>query len=210
MAESASDEENAWRAVRSKLSSELAKVVDEHLPSTIQAVRAELALNLTPLSAQLPGAFSLGVDSRISEPTATFALKSDDGESRLAQYVLNSAEIRTLGQAWFYLRYLNSGRFDFAFLVLDDPAQEMDQPTYRELCRFWETFTRLHRHLGVPLQLVILLHLDERALDAARATNGTIHFLRWNQCKSELLKSTRLFGESIGAPTPEVLLSGAD
>lgn len=207
MAESASDEENAWRAVRSKLSSELAKVVDEHLPLTIQAVWAEIALNLTPLSAQLPGAFSLGVDSKKSEPEATFALKSSHGESRLAQYVLNSAEIRTLGQAWFYLRYLLKGRFDFSFLVLDDPAQEMDQPTYRELCRFWETFMRLHRRMEVPLQLVILLHLDERALDAARATNATIHFLRWNRGKSELLKSVRLFGESIVAPTPEVVLS---
>ncbi len=54
MAESASDEENAWRAVQNKLNSELAKVVDEHLPATIQAVWAELALNMTPLSAQLP------------------------------------------------------------------------------------------------------------------------------------------------------------
>ena len=210
MAESASDEENAWRAVRSKLSSELAKVVDEHLPTTIQAVWAEIALNLTPLSAQLPGAFSLGVDSKKSEPEATFALKSADGEPRLAQYVLNSAEIRTLGLAWFYLRYLQKGRFDFSFLVLDDPAQEMDQPTFRELCRFWETFTRLHRRLEVPLQLVILLHMDERALDAARATNATLHFLKWNQGKSELLKSTRLFGESIGAPTPEVVLAVED
>jgi hypothetical protein len=205
--ELASEDENAWREVRATLLQQLSTVVDEHLPKTLQALWKEIALNLTPIRVQLPAPFSLDVDARGNQPIATFVIKPESSHARLADYILNSAEVRTLGLSWFFVRYLLRGRFRHSFIVLDDPAQEMDQPTYRELCRFWETLLRMHHRREIPLHLLILLHQDERALDAARATNATIHFLGWNNGKTSLLRRTRMFGTSIVAPTPVPPLS---
>lgn len=125
----------------------------------------------------------------------------------LARYILNTAENHTMGLAWFFLRYITFGRFHHACIVMDDPAQEMDQATYRELCRFWETLVRIHKVGNKPLSLLIMLHQEERALDAARATGGELHLLAWgNNQKPESVKKVALLGEGFAPLKPEKVL----
>lgn len=198
----ASSEENAWREIQSTLTGLLSTLVDKHLPKTLQGLWLELSLNLTTARWQLPGEFAFTVDTKRNQPVASVSVDVGENGTRLARYILNEAEVHILGLSWFFVRYLTYGRFNFDFLVMDDPAQEMDQPTYRELCRLWETFMRLHLKNEVLFKLIVLLHQDERALDAARATGGVLHFLKWNAGKTELLRSTRLLGETYIAPLP--------
>ncbi len=118
-------------------------------------------------------------------------------------YILNKAEQNILGLAWFFVRYLVHGRFHYSCLVMDDPAQEMDQTTYRDLCRLWGSLLRLHKVNKIPLILLILLHNDERALDAMRATDGLLHLLGWNSGnQASVLKSMKLLGEEFNSPLP--------
>jgi hypothetical protein len=64
---------------------------------------------------------------------------------------------------------------------MDDPAQEMDQVTYRKFVRFAQCFLRLHRAMKRKTRLVVFLHQEERALDLARATalDGAVTILDW-------------------------------
>lgn len=202
----ASSEENAWREIQTTLTGLLSTLVDKHLPKTLQGLWVELSLNLTTARWQLPGEFAFTVDTKRNQPVANVSVDVGEFGTRLARYILNEAEVHVLGLSWFIVRYLTFGRFNFDFLVMDDPAQEMDQPTYRELCRLWETFLRLHLQNEISFKLIVLLHQDERALDAARATGGILHFLKWNKGKTELLRSTRLLGETYIAPLPEAAL----
>ena len=120
----------------------------------------------------------------------------------LAAHVMNGAEVHNLGLAWFLTRYLTDGRFGLTAMVLDDPAHSMDQPTFRDFCRLIETLLRLHRRHNVDLSLILLLHQDNRAVDAARATNGVLHQLRWNKKTPVRLRQTKLRDESSGSPQP--------
>lgn len=66
-------------------------------------------------------------------------------------------------------------------MLLDDPAQEMDQPSFRELVRLWETLLRIHQRKERPLTMIVALHQEDRALDATRATNGQLYILGWQK-----------------------------
>jgi hypothetical protein len=69
-------------------------------------------------------------------------------------------------------------------MVLDDPAQQMDQTTYRDLCRLLETIARIHRVCGFPLKLLVMFHQEDRALDAARALGATMTILPWTETQT--------------------------
>ncbi len=196
---------DAWKKVTSKLKDRLATVLDEHLPQTLGGLWRELVMNLTPAPWQLLGGLEMQVESRRGKQEARLVLDVEgEGEARLARYVLNKAETLSLGLAWFLVRYISQGRFRHAVLSLDDPALDMDQTTFRDLCRLMESLLRLHRtrSLQRPLSLLIFLHQDERALDAARATGGLLHRLVWNTGQASLAKSIKLFSEEHRHPLP--------
>jgi energy-coupling factor transporter ATP-binding protein EcfA2 len=193
----------AWKKVTSKLKDRLATVLDEHLPQTLGGLWRELVMNLTPARWQILGGLEMQVESRRGKQEARLVLDID-GKPRLARYVLNKAETLSLGLAWFLVRYISQGRFRHAVLALDDPALDMDQTTFRDLCRLMESLLRLHktRSLQRPLSLLIFLHQDERALDAARATGGLLHRLVWNTGQARLEKSMKLFSGEHRHPLP--------
>ena len=70
-------------------------------------------------------------------------------------------------------------------MLLDDPAQEMDQPSFRELIRFVETLLRLQRRTKRSFSMILCFHQEERALDAARGTDGKIYMLGWDQSQQD-------------------------
>lgn len=194
---------DAWKRVTSKLKDRLATVLDEHLPQTLGGLWRELVMNLTPAPWQILGDLDMQVESRRGKQEARLVLDVEGGP-RLARYVLNKAETLSIGLAWFLVRYISLGRFHHAVLALDDPALDMDQTTFRDLCRLMESLLRLHRtrSLQRPLSLLIFLHQDERALDAARATGGLLHRLVWNTGQADLAKSIKLFSEEHRHPLP--------
>ena len=59
----------------------------------------------------------------------------------------------------------------------------MDQVTFRRFVRFLQSFVRAHHRLDkpLPLQLVVLLHQEDRALELARAISkdGEVTMLSW-------------------------------
>lgn len=194
---------DAWKKVTSKLKDRLATVLDEHLPQTLGGLWRELVMNLTPARWQILGGLEMQVESRRGKQEARLVLDVE-GDLRLARYVLNKAETLSLGLAWFLVRYISQGRFRHAVLALDDPALDMDQTTFRDLCRLMESLLRLHKtqSLQRPLSLLIFLHQDERALDAARATGGLLHRLVWNTGQASLAKSIKLLSEEHRHPLP--------
>jgi len=103
----------------------------------------------------------------------------------LARYLFNQAEIHLLGLAWFFMRYFSHGRFRYALIAMDDPAQEMDQTTYRAFTRFMQTLARLHRQHKRPFSILLFLHQEDRALDAARAMNALLNVLGWEKEQTE-------------------------
>lgn len=194
---------DAWKKVTGKLKDRLATVLDEHLPQTMGGLWRELVMNLTPAPWQILGDLDMQVESRRGKQEARLVLDVEGGP-RLARYVLNKAETLSLGLAWFLVRYISQGRFRHAVLALDDPALDMDQTTFRDLCRLMESLLRLHRtqSLQRPLSLLIFLHQDERALDADRATGGLLHRLVWNTGQASFKKSIKLFSEEHRHPLP--------
>lgn len=199
----------AWRSVAKELKSRLARVVERHLPETIAGLWRELVLNLTPAPWQIRGDLALTVESRRGSQEARIRLigNADDEAARLARYILNRAEVRTLGLAWFLVQYLTHGRFKRALLVMDDPALDMDQTTFRDLCRLLESLLRLHRGRDMPLTVLLLLHQDERALDAARATDALLHRLVWNLGDASVARSVKLYNDEHRHPTPASILA---
>ncbi len=196
---------DAWRVVASKLKEQLAHILEQHLPETLSGLWRELVMNLTPAPWQMLGDLDMHVQSRRGKQEARLVLGAED-ESRLARYVLNRAETHALGLAWFLVRYLCHGRFHHAVLALDDPALDMDQTSFRDLCRLFESLVRLHKTRSLPLALLIFLHQDERALNAARATGGLLYRLGWNSGRASLARSIKLFSEEYRHPRPTVLL----
>jgi hypothetical protein len=71
----------------------------------------------------------------------------------------------------------------------------------------YETLLRLHRVHGLPLTLLTLLHHDERALDAARATDGTLRMLPWNRRATDFVDNLRLLSPGYAPPHPDAVLS---
>jgi hypothetical protein len=194
-AEKVFEEPNNWKAIKNKLDEKLGMIVDKHLPSTLGTLWHELAMNLTSAPWLLPGRASFHVKTSRGEQRLSVKLGKDEN-APFARYVLNQAEVHIMGLAWFFARHLTYGRFHNACIVMDDPAQEMDQITYRDLCRFWETIVRLHKVQEQPLTLVIMLHQESRALDAARATGGILNVLGLDEYQQpDTLRRIKLLGE---------------
>ena len=201
-----SEAPEAWSAVKKLLLDAFVSAFLEHLPRTVQALWLELSRNMMPAPWQYPGEARFNVEHRRGQSEVRIVVRGEES-SPLARHILNGAEVLNLALSWFLVRYLTSGRFRYEFLVLDDPAQQMDQPTFRDFCRLLERLLRLHRIYSIPLTLVVLLHQDERALDAARVTNGTLHLLRWNRGTPALMRSTRIRSEMIMPPAAYSILS---
>lgn len=152
------------------------KILMDHLPATLGSVWEELTLTLTSASWLLPDRPSLKLEQRGK------SLSVQVGKTgRYIRYIYNAAERHLLGLAWFFTYYLAKRRFDEAWMLLDDPAQEMDQPSFREFVRLLETLLRLHQKKHRHFTLIIALHQEERALDATRATNGKLYILGWQK-----------------------------
>ncbi len=195
----------AWKNLTVKLKKRLADVVEQHLPDTLSGLWKELVLNLTPAPWQMQGDLDMHVESRRGRQEARLIVAADE-KKRLARYVLNKAETHALGVSWFLVQYLSYGRFRHAILAMDDPALDMDQTTFRDLCRLLESLLRLHKTHSIPLTLMVFLHQDERALNAARATGGMLYRLGWNTGQAGLERSIKMFGDEYRHPQPNFLL----
>ncbi len=192
-----------WGMIRKKYMELAGGIVKNHLPNYLGALWVELALNLTPAAWLLPGMFKFTVETQTRGHKVS--INTEDG--RYARYLFNQAEIHTLGIGWFFARYFTHGRFNHNFIVMDDPAQEMDQATYRDICRLWETIIRLHRTHDIPLSMLIMLHQESRAIDAARETNGQLYVLGWDKKQRDTLenpteKYMKLIGEQFKPVKP--------
>ncbi len=186
-----------WKPVKEKLAAMLADIVNQHLPRTLGALWSELFLNLTPAPWLLPERPSIDVASRRGEQRSTLQVKG-----RLARYILNQSEVHILGLGWFFTRYLTRGRFLHTCLVMDDPAHELDQASFRDLCRLWETLVRLHRVYDRPFQLIVTLNQEARAIVAARTIGGTLSILGWTPDQAEQMQTIRLLAENVLPPQP--------
>lgn len=197
----------AWKKVTNELKSKLAKVLEEHLPRTVSGLWEELVMNLTPAPWQILGGLRMKVDSRRGKPETRLLLDVKDSDPRLARYVLNKAETLALGLAWFLVKYICQGRFQCSVLSLDDPAYDMDQTTFRDFCRLMESLLRFHRisEDKLPLSMLIFLHQDERALDAARATGGLLHRLVWNSGEASISQKVKLYSGEHLHPLPDCI-----
>jgi hypothetical protein len=173
-----------WDQLKRDVDAIALEVVSNHLPKTIGGLWRELSLILAPaywIQACTPemtmglkrGAERLGVTVRRNQNQAELP----------ARHILNQAEQHVLGLAWFFTRFLTHGRFLIPFIALDDPAQEMDQVTFRKFARFVQAFQRAHRFISAKFGIVVLLHQEERAIDFARAiaTNGALTVLDWSE-----------------------------
>jgi hypothetical protein len=193
-----------WKPVKEGLTRILATIVNEHLPNTLARLWCELTMTLTAAPWLLPGRPSIDVTTRRGEKKSTIEV-----QDRLARYILNQAEVHTLGLAWFFTRYLTHGRFSHSCIVLDDPAQELDQTSFRDLCRLWETWIRLHKIYHRPLRFLVMLNQESRALDAARATGGLLGVLGWSREQEESVKTLNLHGARFCPPQPMQLFEAA-
>ena len=175
-ADRALEDPQAIGEVKKAFEQRLEKVLKTHLPSTLQRVWLEITGTLTTASWLLPAPPALKLEQRGK------SLSVQAGErGQFVRYVYNAAERHVLGLAWFFTFYLAKRRFEEAWLLLDDPAQEMDQPSFRELVRFLETLLRIHQKSRRPLTAILTLHQEDRALDATRATNGRLYVLGWQK-----------------------------
>lgn len=177
-----------WKPVQSEFRKKLAKVVKEHLPATLERLWCELWMNLTSAPWLLPERPSLDVALKRGQRRAVVRVGD-----RLARYILNQAETHLLGLGWFFARYLTHGRFRCHALVMDDPAQQLDQTSYRDLCRLWRVLVRLHSTHNLPLRLILFLHQEDRALNAARATRGMVDLLSWSPKQDGAPRELELF-----------------
>ncbi|CUV65044.1 hypothetical protein BN3087_160001 [Sulfurovum sp. enrichment culture clone C5] len=199
------EQERAWTQVKKITNEEIMHIIDQHLPSTYQLLWMEIAQALTPAPWQYQGRVQLDADLKNKQSTVTVDIVGEDDKKRLAHYILNGAEIHVLGLAWFFTRYLTFGRFQHAAIILDDPAQEMDQHTFKDLCRFFEILVRLHRVNKIPLSFVVMLHQDERAVELVRMLNGWLHQLRWNNDGNVDMVTLKLMTDEFKAPFPNFL-----
>lgn len=179
-ADNALEDPQSIGEVKKAFEQRLENVLKEHLPSTLGKVWREITMSLTTATWLLPDQPRLKLEQR---GKALSVQASNSG--RYIRYLYNSAERHVLGLAWFFTYYLAKKRFQEAWMLLDDPAQEMDQPSFRELVRLWETFLRIHQRKKRSFTMIIALHQEERALDATRATNGQLYILGWQKEQQE-------------------------
>ena len=186
-----------WKPVHAEFIKRLAGVMKSQLPDTLQRLWLELTLSLTSAPWVVPGGLALDLTSKKGERRVSVRV-----QDRLARYVLNQAETHLLGLGWFFTKYLTHGRFRCRFLVMDDPAQQLDQTSYRDLCRLWRVLVRLHLIREIPLRLVLFLQQEDRALDAARATRGVVDLLGWAPEQQGPLRELELFAPGASPATP--------
>jgi len=191
-----------WKPVQAKLNDKLRDIVQQHLPNTLEKLWIELALSLTPAPWLLPARPQMATNVQRRQRTLSLRVNGS-----LARYILNQAEVHTLGLAWFFTRYLTHGRFQMPLIVLDDAAQEQDETTYRDFCRLLETFMRLHRASGVPLKVIAMLNQEARAVELAKATRGTLAILSWSKNQSDSLELIDVNGPEDLATSPEFLFA---
>lgn len=173
-------EPDNWGEINTTLQKECQAIVEQHLPQTLEAVWLEITFALT--SAPWNLAATPRFESTLSRGSEKLMIVAGKDERQvLARYLFNQAEQHILGLAWFFTRYLIEGRFRHALVAMDDPAQEMDQTTFRAFTRFLQALLRLHKRNNQPLTLLLFLHQEDRALDAARATGGQFFMLKWER-----------------------------
>lgn len=165
-----------WKKINSALKEACDRIVAAHLPETLQKVWWEVAAALTSGRWNLvaKAGFVLKTQGKVMVGT-------NERPDTPARYLFNQAERHILGMAWFVVRYLTFGRFQRPLVVLDDPAQEMDQTTFRSFVRFAQALLRIHECRSMALQMIFFLHQEERALDLARGTMGRFLMLNWRK-----------------------------
>jgi hypothetical protein len=202
-ADQALAEPEAWEQVAKELTRRLATVVAEHLPATVEALWREIAACLSPAPWLLPAPPRFQARTLRGGNRVEVVLTGPDGGERLARHLLNDAQRNTLGLAWTFCQHLTRGRFQHAWMLLDDPAQDMDQPAFRALCRFLATLLSLYQAASLPFTLILLLNQDDRAMDAARETGQGLIRLGWSGRQEDAtLLRIALFGEGARSPQP--------
>jgi energy-coupling factor transporter ATP-binding protein EcfA2 len=187
-----------WKPVHAEFTRRVAGVLESVLPETLQRLWVELTLSLTSARWVLPGDLAFDLTTKRGEQRVSIRV-----QDRLARYILNQAETHLLGLGWFFTKYLTHGRFRCRFLVMDDPAQHLDQTSYRDLCRRWRALVRLHTIREIPLRLILFLQQEDRALDAARATRGMVDLLGWAPEQDRALRELELFAPGAVPATPQ-------
>jgi AAA domain len=206
----------SWGRIKKLIDSSAASLVQQHLPNTLEAVWQEIAYGLTPARWNLWGDprlipnLSRGAQKLTVEIAPNTESDGPIGKNLLARYAFNQAEQHILGLAWFFTRYFSHGRFQQALMALDDPAQEMDQTTYRIFVRWIQAMSRLHVARKIPLSTVVFLHQEDRALDLARATNLSVVMIEWAaQMRTDgphpTVKTLQLNNNDFKWPIPEPL-----
>lgn len=198
-----------WDTVRKALDEQAIKIVQNHLPRTLEAVWAELAMVLTAAKWNLVSRPRMEAKTQRGSERLQIVV-GHEMRQVLARHIYNQAEQHTLGLAWFFTRYLSLGRFQHALIAMDDPAQEMDQTTLRAFTRFLQILKRLHIRQQTPLSLVVLLHQEDRALDAARALDHQLISLKWSRRMNPKdaktsVEHVTLLNPEFKAPLPPVL-----
>lgn len=202
-----------WDDLKKRVDSLAIDVVGTHLPKTLGAVWNEIASALAPAKWNQIATPRMHVE--LQRGSERVGVVVDRENNRVpVRHILNQAEQHVLGLAWFFTRHLSFGRFVSPLVVMDDPAQEMDQVTYRKFVRFAQCFLRLHRAMKRKTRLVVFLHQEERALDLARATalDGAVTILEWaKEIRMDEPKATvrllRLRNAEQRAPLPVVRYS---
>jgi len=207
-----SEEPDAWISIKKTITEVLKKVLEEHLPTTIQAIWWEIAACLTPAVWLLPDRPKFRAETKRNSQRLDIVI-----QGRLARHILNNAEQHILGLAWFFTQHVIKGRFRHAWILLDDPAQEMDQPTYRDLCRFLATLLRMYKTDVTnenPFTLVLLLHQEQRALDAAREMDSGLYLLGWSDHQTDkkipglqTIRRILLAGPTFHSPLPDEIFA---
>lgn len=122
------EEPDNWKAIKKSLDKKLGSIVEEHLPKTLGVLWQELAMNLTSAPWLLPGRVNFHIKTLRGQRHLKIKI-GKDAKAPFARYILNQAEVHIMGLAWFFARHMTYGRFRHSCLVMDDPAQEMDQVT---------------------------------------------------------------------------------
>ncbi len=206
-----------WAELKKRTDAAAVSVLAQHLPSTLEAVWREIALALAP--ARWNQQASPGMKLELQRGNSKLGLLTPRGNDKSihvpVRHVLNQSEQHVLGLAWFFTRHLTHGRFLTPLLALDDPAQEMDQTTYRRFVRFLQAFARAHNSTDKPLTLITFLHQEDRALEMARAVDldGELTMLSWSPAMrmsgpDANVRRVRLRNPEQRAPTPEPLRAG--
>jgi hypothetical protein len=202
-----------WKRLKKSIDDAAREVVARHLPGTLEAVWLEIALALAPARwNQISYGMKLDQQRGTSRLGIITKRQGSSADEIPVVHVLNQAEQHVLGLAWFFTRHLVHGRFLTPLMALDDPAQEMDQVTYRRFVRVLQSFVRLHDQTNKPLQLLVMLHQEDRALELARAIakDGELTMLAWARemrasGPDATVTSLKLRNPEQQAPLPEPL-----